>query len=242
VGTLAITGFQVSGGVTVVLQLYHIGGPGTYPLGVGPQVPGGAGILSSTTGGWSTPLSGDDGTLNITKLTSTEIAGTFSFTATPQPGSTGNRNVMNGEFNLQLNVGSNVGPLPDNAGSIVRATINGQPFNASAVAGNLIASNNTLSISGGNNVRTVSFVVTGVTGPGTYTLGPATAGRSLGMSLTNGQSWSTTQTGGSGTLTVTSITATRIRGTFSGTLGAFTLTGATGTFTLTNGTFDIGRP
>ena len=83
-GAYAIVGSKVQGGndaLSVVLSLFNIRGPGTYPLGMGGGTVGGLGTIGSQGGSWSTLLSGSAGTVTITTLTSDRIAGTFAFTA-----------------------------------------------------------------------------------------------------------------------------------------------------------------
>lgn len=245
-GVYSITGTQLgtNPAYTIAISLYNIGGRGTYPLGVGPTVPGGTALVSDVSGGWSTPLSGAAGTLQITALTDSRIAGTFSFTAAPVSGGvTGTKTVTEGDFDLTVKPTGTVGPLPDNAGNVVSATIDGASWNAATVASSLDAvSNNIFALAASNTERSLTINLNGVTGPGTFSLGSSGA-----VGITNNTDplthiWSTTGAGGSGTVTITSITDTRIQGTFSATLGPAPGTQTTGTVTITNGTFDVSRP
>jgi hypothetical protein len=247
-GLYSITGSKTSSGnnYTISIGLYNIGAPGTYPLGVGPQVAGGSAIISNAAGGWSTPQSGSDGTITITTLTASRIVGTFNFTANALSGSaTGAKTITDGDFDLEVKPTGMVGALPDNAGSKVSATINGVPYNAAAVAGSyLTTSGGILVVSSANNARSVGLSLGGVTGAGTYAFSNGAPTRSLTISnvassLSN--TWSTLGAGGGGSVTVTSITATRMKGTFSATLGPAPGFPSTGTVTVTNGVFDVGR-
>jgi hypothetical protein len=62
---------------------------------------------------------------------------------------------------------------------------------------------------------------------------------SFGESNTNDQVFQRACGLDSGTLTITSISSTRVSGTFSGTGTCFTSTGGTSSFTVTNGSFDV---
>lgn len=248
-GLYTMTGTKLgAGGYTIVITLYNIGGPGTYPLGTGVSVPGGNVLISTTAGGWRTPQTGADGSITITTLTSSRIEGTFNFTAVPFTGTvTGTKTVTDGSFALDVKPTGAVGALPDNAGSKVSATMNGTAFNAAEAGGSYSASNTgILSIVGTNSTRGLSITLAGITANsvGTVALNAATS-RTMTLSLINGSqaagSFSSSVAGGSGSVTITSFTATRIKGTFTATLAA-ALAPATGTMSITNGTFDIGRP
>lgn len=85
------------------MTLYHVTAPGTYPLGVDSTMSGGIGVVSNLDAGWATPLSGSAGSITITTLTSTRMAGTFAFTANAASGSaTGTRVVTGGSFDLPV--------------------------------------------------------------------------------------------------------------------------------------------
>lgn len=246
-GIYAMTGIKLgTSGYTVIISLYNISGPGTYPLGVGPSVAGGNALLSTVAGGWKTAQSGADGTITITTLTASRIAGTFNFTAVAfTGGATGTKTVTDGAFSLEVKPTGTVGVLPDNAGGKVSATLNGAAYNAADVSGIYSASNTgILTVVGNNNTRSLAISLAGITAntTGTFALSSA-ASRSISMSVLNGTqlqgTYSSSLTGGSGSVTITSFTATRIKGTFTATLAPGPNT--TGTVTITNGTFDIGR-
>jgi hypothetical protein len=248
-GLYVLTGTNLSGGTayTIVISLYNISGPGTYPLGVGVSVPGGNVLVSSLAGGWRTPQTGADGTITITTLTPSRIEGTFSFTAVAfTGGATGTKTVTDGAFVLEVKPTGTVGPLPDNAGSKVTATLNGAAYNAADVASTFIPSSGILTIVGNNSARSVTISLAGIpaAGVGTYALSNGSPTRTLGVTVLNGTQvaglYSSSVGGGSGSVTISSLTATRIKGTFTATLGAAG-SGATGTMTVANGTFDVGR-
>jgi len=91
-GSVTLTGTKVVSATnytTITLALGYLTGPGTYPLGVNQgTTAGGTGIVFATVGSaistWSTNLLGNAGTVTITSLTSSRIAGTLQFTAPPQ--------------------------------------------------------------------------------------------------------------------------------------------------------------
>lgn len=241
--SLVAVGLSGTATYTLAMSMYNIKGVGTYPIGVGPQIAGASATLSVATGaGWSTPLTGADGTLTLTEVTPTRMSGSFTITLSPLTGgATGTRTVTEGQFVLPMRPASTFAAPPDNAGHRVSATLGGAPFNAAAAGGTYNATNGTLTVVGNNNTRSVSLTLAGITGTGTYALSNGTPARTIGMSITSPavQSYSSAIAGSSGTVVITSITATRIAGTYSATLGA--ALGASGTLTVTNGVFDIGR-
>jgi hypothetical protein len=231
---------------TITMSLYNIGGPGTYPLGVGPQVAGGTVLISSTPASWATPHSGSAGSVTVTELASNRIAGTFDFVAVPSAGSAVEpRVVTEGSFILQVNPIGEVPPLAPNAGSKMSATIGGVSFNGASAGGTFQPTTGFMSASASNDVRLVNISLADIDGPGTYQVGPTTADRSISVSnLINSHqfSWSTLATGASGTVTITGLTESRLTGTFFGTLGTAPGTQTSGTISVVGGTFDIGRP
>ena len=117
------------------------------------------------------------------------------------------------------------------------ATVNGASWVSAAPA--VIYSNSIVSIAGieissGTTIAFASFV----TGPGTYSLSAGSSTFGLANVTKGGQGWTTSATGGSGTLVLTTLTTTHVVGTF-----AFDAVaqsgGATGTMHVTNGKFDI---
>lgn len=247
-GIFALTGSKIGANAyTIVIALYNIPGPGTYPLGVGVSVAGGNALISTTAGGWRTPQTGSDGTITITTLSASRMEGTFSFTAVPFTGSvTGTKTVTDGAFTLEIKPTGTIGVLPENAGSKVSATLNGASFNASDVSSIYSASSTgILTVVGNNNTRSLAISLAGITAnaTGTFALSNGSPPRTISMSVLNGTqlqgTYSSGLAGGSGSVTITSFTATRIKGTFTATLPPGPNT--TGTMTITNGSFDLGR-
>jgi hypothetical protein len=217
---------------TIELFLYNIGATGTYPMGVGPTVVGGTGTVTDGPTTWLTPLSGAAGTVTVTALSASAIAGTFSFTAPPMLGAGASRSVTSGTFDIPIT--GTPGTLAPTAGNKMSATLGGAPWNAATVV--LVAHTSGVYAFGGSNTDySVNFTLSSVTGPGTLTLGTSTET----LSIQHGsQGWSTSL-GGSGTVTVTELSASRIKGTVTATLQG--LAGA-GALTVTGGTFDVGLP
>ena len=253
-GGYVLSGLQSSttAATIITMSLANIRGPGTYPLGVGPQVPGGSVVLAVSTAGWSTPMTGADGSITITSLSPTEIAGTFNFivTASSSGATPATRTITEGDFRLPVKQLVTIGAIPDNAGSTLSTTASGATYNAAFVQANI----NTISGSAGNLVivnssntaRAFGFTLSNVTGPGTYALGNTpTVTRQMQFSFVSNvlaNTWSSLGPGSSGSVIITSMTSTRIKGTFSGVLGPAPGFSSAGTATIANGVFDIGLP
>jgi hypothetical protein len=251
-GLYTITGFSTPSATTIAISLNTIRAAAQYPLGVNMGVAGGTAQVSNTTSGWNTRLSGAAGTINITLLTTTEIAGTFSFVAngTLNVPSTSTTNVTNGSFDLPIKAIQTIGPIPDNAGNVISGTIGGQPFNLATVAVTTSQTRNlqgqvvgtTLIFGGSTDTQGMGATVSGITGPGTFGLSNSVPVTTLNASLTNGtviQSWNSAAGASSGSVTITSWSATRAKGTFTATLAG--ATGTTASVALT-GAFDVGIP
>lgn len=241
-GSLSFTGVVTSGSTarSISIALGFIPGPGTYPLGMNiGSSPGGTANYVSGSSSWLTPLTGAAGTITITTLSATRVVGTFSFTAPPIVGGGANVVVTNGTFDVPRSTGYTV-PTADEAGSTIRATINGSPFVGATVIG-IGGGTETRVIGGNNTVHSFSIIVGPISGPG----GGALTGSTVPLRKVTVQLMGTVQSWGGagndvGTLTITAITATRITGTFSGTLAPNA--GTTGSLVVTNGTFDIRTP
>lgn len=124
---------------------------------------------------------------------------------------------------------------PDDASGPITALIDGEPFVAqfatvSDHGGGIIAVNG-----GGAGLRAVGFQFVS-TGVGTYTIAP---GNLVAAGVTIGsQAWGAGGDIGAGTITVSTLTANRIAGTFT-----FTVEASTGqapaTLSVTDGRFDV---
>jgi hypothetical protein len=230
-GTFTLIGSTIgTNQLSMSLTLDNVAGPGTYPLGVGPTVV--AGAVS-----WSTSLSGAAGTVTVTAVSATHITGTFSFIATPFSGNpTGNRTVTQGSFDLPVTSTGSVA-VPDNIGSKFGGTLGGSAWHAATVVMVAPPSSGTLTIGASKVTHNINLIISGYAGVGSYTLGTG-AQRSMTVILSGTvQNWGAIGTGSTGTVTVTSASSTRIRGSYTATLQPGG--GASGTLTL-SGSFDVG--
>lgn len=246
-GLYTISGSQVSGGNAraISISLMNIPGPGTYPLGTGAHVSGGTAIYAESAGGWGTPLSGEAGSITLSTLTATRIAGTFTFVADAVTGgAVGTRSVTAGQFDVPITTAVATASVPETSMNRIGATIGGASFVASTVA--LQSMPATLfGFTSGNTRYTLSVTVQSMPGPGTYAIGAGQPARiSVGGKCVEGGAqdcaWSSTS-GGTGTVTVTTMAGGRATGTFTGTIPLAAGSGAA-TLSVTGGTFDIGVP
>jgi len=237
-GTQLILGTKINGQdyVNVTLALGYISATGTYPLGVNQgTTAGGSGAVTAQQGGvlglWNTGFSGSAGTITITSLTSTRMAGTFQFTAPPALGSsaTGNRVVTNGVFDVPLATGFVIPPA-NNRGSKISATIGGVAWNGATVVG--LGQGGAFSLGGTSTTYNLSLT----------TQVAVSAGISYAIGGNNGFSVTATQggnawggPGSTGSVSITSLAGGRAVGTFSGTLAR---TGGSA-LSIAGGTFDI---
>lgn len=90
------------GTVTIGLAAGIISGPATFTIGPG-QISN-ANVYHTSGSGWLASSGTGSGTVTITEISATHAKGTFSFTATPLPGTSaaGNRVVTNGVFDLKF--------------------------------------------------------------------------------------------------------------------------------------------
>jgi len=243
-GIIQIQGFANS--TAILITLYNIDEPGTYALGMGGTNVGGvAQVTDLVPRGWSTPLSGAAGSITLSTLTASRIAGTFAFTADSILGTaTGSRAVTQGQFDLLL--GGNFAPLPDNYGSTMAGTVGGAAWTPSTVVITLLGT--TLVIGANNTSYTLGIGKTSFPGPGSYTVGNNPSDVVVTMmgpgANPNGPvncCWGGV-VGATGTLNISSVTATRLQGTLTATLPPNPGTAANAPLTITNLTFDIGRP
>ena len=237
-GTFTLIGAVTSPTQTSMsLTLWNIAAPGTYPMGVGPTVPGGTANVTTGVQTWSTPLSGAAGTVTVTSVSATKITGTFSFVATPfSGGATGNRTVAQGTFDLPVTSTGSV-TVPANVGSTFGGTLGGAPWNAATVVMVAAPSSGTLTIGASNLTHNINMIISGYAGPGSYALGTGVQ-RSMTVFLSGTvQNWGATGTASTGTVTVTSASATRIKGTYTASLAPGANT--TGTMPI-SGNFDVG--
>jgi hypothetical protein len=245
-GVVVIQGSQITSTTntsSIALTLGFITGIGTYPLGVnsGTTAGGAASIETNTTSSfksWSTDLSGAAGTVTISKLSSTEIAGTFSFKAPRSLGQSGaDTSVTNGKFDVPM-TGFVMGTDP---GDLFKATsLNGTSFNGATIVFEGSASSFGFSgssqktVNGSLSITTITLVSTGAIAAGTtYPIATPQGGGpfiSIQVQLDN-STFVGAQPGDVGTVTITSNTGGRLKGTFSGNL--------VGGVSIVGGSFDV---
>lgn len=135
-------------------------------------------------------------------------------------------------------------PPPPGGTANFTATVSGQAW-ASAV--NLVnvtaAASGTYIVSGtalqGTNPRSITMTLMNVPGPGSYPLGTgAGVSGGTGIYAESAGGWGTPLSGEAGTITIGTLTAARIAGTFTF-VGDAVSGGATGTRSVTNGAFDL---
>jgi hypothetical protein len=120
-----------------------------------------------------------------------------------------------------------------------KATIGGTAWSAVGRAA-AAQSGGLLTIAAASGTYAISFGIGPYTGPGTYSLvyapsaNPPTASQAIVVQ--GNQSWGTSLQGGTGTVTITTFTATRIAGAFSFDAPA---TSGGGMLHVTNGSFDF---
>jgi len=178
--------------------------------------------------------------MTVTAISSTKIAGTFSFVAGPTQGTatTGTKTVTEGQFDIPLQNPGNYTPA-DNVGSTFGGTLGGAPWNAATVVMVGSPASGTLAGGASNVDNMISITISGITGVGTYALNTGVA-RFMTVTNPNGTvRWGGSNALSSGSVVITSLTTTRVKGTYNATLQPSL--GATGTMTL-SGTFDMGIP
>jgi hypothetical protein len=222
----------------LIIQLGRISGPGSYPLGVNTATNAGGTItMSLGSSGWSTPLNGDAGSITISSMANGRVQGTFSATLERTFGADGAAQVSitNGQFNVPINPG-HAAPAADNRGSTLSVTVDGQSSKGATIVG-IGGGTSLIGITASNLEWTVILTAGPVDGQGTLPLSPVTVPiRKVSiMSIGSGQGWGGTQAD-VGTFTISSITATRMAGTYSAVLAGIGQAGGARTVT---GTFDV---
>lgn len=248
-GLFAITGTETVNNVTQSINLlfYNIRGPGTYPFGVSTEMVGGTAQYAASGNVWSTPINGASGTFTITTLTPTRIVGEFEYTAQVSAGTATpqTRSITEGEFDIPMTTPSGSLPVvPDNAGSVVKGLIGGTAFNAATASVNASNLGNGLGFNSHNSKYQLQVSLAGVTAKGTYSLNqPASryiAVTGFGGGTSSPQCCWGANAGDVGTVTITDVTATRLKGNLTATLRPATNSTQTQPLTV-SGDFDIGR-
>ena len=135
---------------------------------------------------------------------------------------------------------------PDGGGSEMAATIDGTNVTFPSLGIQGVYTQNVLQIGGTtttNPVRQINISLNGVTATGTYDLNPSALPNNLAtLTLVEGTTasvWTTALSPATGSITLTTLTADRVAGTFQFTGQAGPGTPATGQKSVTSGSFDI---
>lgn len=249
-GGVVVTGSQTLDGAStgLTISLNDVTGPGTYALGVGPGVYGGQASVGEGTGGanstvWETPLSGVAGSITIASIGDRLVA-TFAYEAEPDKANTagGTRSVTDGQIDLPLT--GKLPPVPEDQGSKLGAALDGKAYNAYAVSAFL------MDITGGPGVRidthssenALSINLSAVTSPGTFSFSNSNPVRTITAGINGDATRCCWGNAGSDdvTVTITSLTPARVKGTFTGTLQPQPGKPATTPLQITDGEFDVG--
>lgn len=244
--------FQIS------LFLFGMKTVGKYPLGTYPSVSGGyVQIFGAPAGDLISPTTGSAGEVTVTTLSTTRVAGTFSFTAVRESDAT-RVPVTNGTFDLAL-TDANPGAVADSAGGFFRGNVDGESFTAAAAfAYSSNAPLNRITVQAYNDSPTIksteiSVLLQNITTTGTYALDLAALrymsvklhqrSRTIpagGFSGTLLGSWHSQNSGSSGSVTITTLTASRIAGTLSAMIAPEPGSPITRSISVT-ASFDLGR-
>jgi hypothetical protein len=151
----------------------------------------------------------------------TRIAGTFSFVATRVVNftETDSRAVAGGSFDVPV-TGSGTLDIPVNIGSTVTGTVRDSAFFATEVSVVDVPSNGKLVLDMRQVSRYVTLNIPDFTGVGTYKLGTGT-GRIVQLYAPIGtfpSEWGGSEATTAGTVTITSVTASRVQGTIAASL------------------------
>jgi len=119
------------------------------------------------------------------------------------------------------------------------ATVNGAAWGA---LGQVIVrrlTNTSLTIAATSTTYVVNLVALNVTGPTTVTLNGAPTNGSFGSISSTAGGWNSGNTGGTGSIVITTLTSNHVVGTFAFDGPPTAGTGATSTIHVTNGKFDL---
>lgn len=247
-GILSIGGTDSSRATTLSFALTPTAaGTGTYTLG--PLSAANAQVLiGNPAAGWQAAVGIGSGTITVTSLTSTAASGTFSFSLVAVPGSAaaGTKSITEGTFNVTFTSVPAPAPTPS-GGSTLSTLIDGVQW-TSSLSRRATLTNNILAVTGQDtSFRVITFAVPLSAGllvppssPPTISLDFTPAIHGTVTMVLGAQNWDNGHAGGAGSFTVTSISATRVTGTFTVTLVSNPINVvAVPTAHLTNGQFDM---
>ncbi len=139
---------------------------------------------------------------------------------------------------------SSTGPGNGGPGGTMTASVTGASFNPPSTTVAASYANQVLTVQGSTTTSPITAItinVLNVTGKDTYQLNPNFTGTFGQVAITNGsavQVWTTALSPGTGFITLTTLTSTRVAGSFTFTAQSAS-GGATGQKSVTSGTFDI---
>jgi hypothetical protein len=253
-GAIFFVGSQTTDNLTrsITVTVYNVYGPAEYPLGVNSEVFGGTGQTGEGTGtggkgiSWITADNGRAGKLILKSIGQGRMTGTFEYVSEPGVNNTigEKRTITEGQFDIAYK-GVYV-PASEGKGSRMHAMLNNKPYTAANASGSLLdfTGKAGIQITTLNEETGISLVLEGVTAPGTFTLSSMSPGvRSISAGRNGGTAefccWQSANVGSTGTITITEITATRIKGSFSATLKPTSGKAATADIVIENGLFDV---
>lgn len=214
------------------LNLESIGDTGVYPLGViGGFSSGNVTLRSSDNLSiWDTPRTGAAGSVHITSVTPTRIAGTFTLSVNPCPrprciyatnAATGTRQISNGRFDIPIKAPLTIDLSRKRFKLSFDGTVNGvkiKPIIGAACAACAVKGSSTPTVLGlqfYTEDRYLSIWLQNFSGVSSYPLSQ-TPNRSVNLSVFDpatsqfGDVWHTWQPGNSGSITVARIQDDRI--------------------------------
>jgi hypothetical protein len=204
-------------------------------------------LVGSPAQSWNGGVGIGSGSVTITTFTSTSASGTFVLNLSPVPGTgaTGTKVITEGSFNVTFTAVP--APAPTTSTSSISASINGVAW-TSSLTRRATLGNNFLTLTGQDTNSRVITLVLPVSGsllippsPQTnisLTFGPTPFG--VVSMVLGSQHWDNGFAGGAGTATLTSISATRVTGTFNVTLVNNPINVVpVATANLSNGQFDM---
>jgi hypothetical protein len=247
-GILAIGGTDSSRTTTLGFALTPTAaGTGTYTLG--PLSAANAQIyIGNPAAGWQAGVGFGSGSITLTSLTSTGASGTFSFSlvAVAGSGATGSKSITEGAFSVTFTSVPSPSPTPS-SGSTLNALIDGVSW-SSSLSRRATLTNNILTITGQDtNFRVITLAVPISGGllvppsqPTTVTLDFTPGIHGVVTMVLGSQNWDNGHAGATGSFTVTSLSASRVTGTFTVTLVSNPLNAVpVPSARLTNGQFDM---
>jgi hypothetical protein len=219
-------------------------GPGTYPIsGSSPTTVVLA--LNGTAQVWLAGPTIGSGSITVTSLTSTTVAGTFSVTVGPSAGgpASGSKVIANGVFNVPLSTSTAVPPsvpagpaTPTGTPAGLVASIDGVLWRPAGPGQATRTAQGFVTIAGVDlQARGLSIAIF-ASAPGTYSLNNPNSHNALYSAAS--QQWFTSRPGGGGSVTIASISTTRVSGSFVMTLGPGPNNADQRTLQVT-GTFDL---